>query len=182
MIKLYITGDFNDADYGNALIVINEDVFEKFLPFIDAINNFRPYIRRDSFGGIDYHNFASYRQDLGELTVYEKYHQFDMEYIDEFMRIFIDPIPVPFEGIEGEPPHTIVSLKDVITDKEYINTDGLYQRHDPNVVAYLKELNEIYAHKRESDGKPLNCIPFAEMTAEENELIRRKRGLWAKYS
>lgn len=182
MIKLYITGDFNDADYGNALIEINEDVFEKFLPFIDAINNFQPYIRRDCFGGIDYHNFVSYRRDLGELTIYEKYPQFDMEYIDEFMRIFIDPIPIPYEGMENEPPHTIVSLKNVITDKEYINTDGLYQRHNANVEAYLNELNEICSYKRESDGKSLICIPFKEMTKEEHKLLERRRGLWAKYS
>ena len=95
MKKIYITGDFNDADYGKALIEIDEVIFEKFLPFIEAINNFQPYIRRDSIGGIDYHNFVSYREDLGEMTVYEKYPQFDMEYINEFMNIFVNPIPVP---------------------------------------------------------------------------------------
>jgi hypothetical protein len=182
MKKIYIIGDFNDADYGKALIEIDEAIFEKFLPFIEAINNFQPYIRRDSIGGIDYHNFVSYREDLGEMTVYEKYPQFDVEYINEFMNIFVNPIPVPQEGIDGEPPHTIVSLKDVVTDKEYINTDDLHQRHSANILAYYKELNEICSYKRKSDGKSLICIPFAEMTDEENELIRRKRNLWMKYS
>ena len=182
MKKLYITSDFNDADYGNALIEIDESVFEKFLPFIEAINNFQPYIRQDSFGGVDYHNFASHRQDLGEMTVYEKYPQFDIEHINEFMTIFVNPIPVPSEGIEGEPPHTIVSLKDVVTDKEYINTDDLYQRHSENILAYYKELNKICSYKRKTDGKSLICIPYAEMTDEENELIKRKRNLWMKYS
>ena len=167
MKKLYITSDFNDGDYGNALIEIDESVFEKFLPFIEAINNFQPYIRQDS---------------LGEMTVYEKYPQFDIEHINEFMTIFVNPIPVPSEGIEGEPPHTIVSLKDVVTDKEYINTDDLYQRHSENILAYYKELNKICSYKRKTDGKSLICIPYAEMTDEENELIKRKRNLWMKYS
>ena len=38
MKKLYITADFNDADYSYRLIVIGEETFNKFLPLIKAIN------------------------------------------------------------------------------------------------------------------------------------------------
>ena len=181
MKKLYITGDFNDADYGNALIVVEDSVFEKFKPLIEAINKFEPYVRRDSFGGIDYHNWKSYRDDLGEISIYEKYPQFDKEYIDEFREIFINPIPVHCCGMEDSEPHTIESLVDVITDEVYIDASDLHQRHNDKVKAYLKEVQKIYSYRRKSDGKYIHSIPFSEMTEEENALIERKNNLWEKY-
>lgn len=182
MKKLYITADFNDADYGYYLVVINEETFEKFLPLIKAINNFEPYIRRSSFGGIDRDNWESYREDLGELPLEEKYPQFDKGFIEEFQRIFINPIPVPFEGCDDLfGPHTIVSLVDVITDEVLINTKDKYFRTNDKIEAYNKEINEIRSYTRKSDGKPLCSIPFAEMTKEEKELIERLHNLWKKY-
>lgn len=180
-MKLYITADFNDGDYGNILIDIDGNTFNKFKPLIDAINKFQPYIRHDEFGGVDYHNWNSCRQDLGELSLYEKYNQFDKNLIDEFNKIFIWPIPTPFAGMEGELPHTIVSIKDVITDIEYINIDGLYQRYDDKILSYFDELNRICSYKRKSDGKSLCSIPYAEMTDYENQLIQEKDNLWKKY-
>lgn len=181
MKKLYITADFNDADYGYRLIVIDEETFNKFLPLIKAINNFEPYIIRSSFGGIDYNNWESHREDLGEMSIEEKYPQFDKKYIKEFQSIFVNPIPVPYEGSEDMGPHTIVELVDVMTDELLISTKDKYTRHNDKVEAYLKEKTEIYSYKRKSDGKPLHSIPFVEMTEEENALIERKNNLWKKY-
>lgn len=181
MKKLYITADFNDADYGHYLVIINEETFEKFLPLIKAINDFEPYVRRSSYGGVDYNNWESHREDLGELPIEEKYSQFDKKYIEEFQRIFVNPIPVPYEGSEDMGPHTIVSLMDVMTDELLIDTKGKYSKHNDKVTKYLKEKEEIFSYTRESDGKPLYCIPFVEMTEEENQLIERSRNLWKKY-
>lgn len=179
MKKLYITGDFNDADYGNALIVVEDSVFEKFKPLIEAIDKFEPYVRRDSFGGVDYNNWKSYREDLGEISIYEKYPQFDKEYIDEFREIFINSIPVHSYGMIDSEPHTIVSLVDVITDKVYIDASDLYQRHNDKVKAYFKELREICSYRR--DGKDIYSIPYSKMTEEESALIKRIDNLWKKY-
>ena len=181
MKKIYITGDFNDADYSNVLIEVEDSVFAKFKPLIEAINNFEPYIRRSSFGGIDYQNWSSYREDLGEISIHEKYPQFSEDYIDEFREIFIYPIPVHCYGREDSEPHTIVSLKDVITDEVYINSNESRTRLSDKVEAYLKEVSEIYSYRRR-DGKYLNSIPFKEMTKEEWALIERKNNLWKKYT
>lgn len=178
MKKLYITADFNDADYGNGLVVIDEETFNKFLPLIKAINAFEPYIRHSRFGGVDYHNWESLRTDLGELSVEEKYPNISEELIDEFRDVFMSEVPT---GIYDCEPHTIVSLVDVLTDEVYIDTKGIYERHNKKVEDYLKERNEIYSYRRPSDGKPLNYIPFSEMSCEENALIDRLNNLWKKY-
>lgn len=127
MKKLYITADFGDVSYGNLLVIIDEDIFSKFLPMINAINNFKPYARKSEHGGIDYCNWESQDIGLGELPISEKYPQFNEEYVDEFIEIFIDPIPVPCGGIEDRGPHTIVSLIDVMTDEILINTENLWE-------------------------------------------------------
>jgi hypothetical protein len=182
MKKLYITGDFNDADYGHYLVMINEETFEKFLPVIEAINNFEPYVRRSDFGGIDRCNWESTREDLGELPLEEKYSHIDRKLLEEFKEIFVDPIPVPEEGCdELGGPHTIVELVDVVTDEVLISTKDKYTRHTEKTKAYEEELQEIYSYKRKSDGKPLHSIPYKEMTEEENALIKRKNNLWKKY-
>lgn len=183
MKKLYITADFNDGDYGHVLIEVSEDVFNKFKPLIDAINNFQPYIMRD--GDIDHHNWNSAREDLGEKSLYEKYSQFEKDYIDEFIQIFIDPIPVHCCGSEDQPPHTIVSLKDVITDEKYIveaSYSDLTKRYSPEIVEYLKEIDRLRSYKRASDGKDIFSIPFSEMTKEEEELLDKIKNLWKKYT
>jgi hypothetical protein len=182
MKKLYITADFNDADYGYLLVKIDEETFERLLPMINAINNYEPYVRRSSFGGIDRDNWESYRVDLGEIPLEEKYSHIDKNLFEEFKEIFIDPIPVPEEGCdELGGPHTIVELVDVVTDEVLISTKDKYTRHTEKTKAYEDELQEIYSYCRKSDGKPLHSIPFKEMTEEENELIERKNNLWKKY-
>ena len=181
MKKLYITADFNDADYGHLLVRIDEETFERLLPVINAINNYEPYVRRSDFGGVDRDNWESYRVDLGELPLEEKYSHIDKKLLEEFKEIFIDPIPVPEEGCEDLGPHTIESLIDVVTDEKYIDTEFLHSRHTEKTKAYEEELNEIYSYRRKSDGKPFHSIPYKEMTEEENELVRRKRNLWKKY-
>lgn len=183
MKKLYITADFNDGDYGHVLIKVSEEVFNKFKPLIDAINNFQPYIMRSDFG-IDHHNWNSAREDLGEISLYEKYSQFEKDYIDEFSQIFIDPIPVPYCGSEDQPPHTIVSLKDAITDEEYIveaSYSDLTKRYSPETIEYLKERDRLGSYKRASDEKNIYSIPFSEMTKEEEELLDKIENLWKKY-
>lgn len=181
MKKLYITADFNDADYSYRLIIIDEETFNKFIPLIKAINNFEPYVRRSSFGGVDYNNWESHREDLGEIPIKKKYSQFDEKYIKEFQSIFVNPIPVPYAGSEDIGPHTIVELVDVMTDEVLINTKEKYSKHNNKVEAYLKERAEIYSYRRKSDGKPLHSIPFVEMTDEENRLIELLHNLWKKY-
>lgn len=78
-------------------------------------------------------------------------------------------------------PHTIVSIVDVVTDEVYVSTEGLYSRHSDKVKGYLEETARLYSYKRKSDGKPLNCIPFVEMTEEENRLLEEAYNLWKKY-
>ena len=178
MKKLYITADFNDADYGNGLVVIDEETFNKFLPLIKAINAFEPYVRHSDFGGVDYSNWESSRTDLGELSVEEKYPNISEELIDDFRDVFMSEIP---SGMYCCEPHTIVSLVDVLTDEVYIDTKDIFERHNEKVEGYFKEYADIHSYRRPSDGKPLNSIPFSQMSDEENALIDRLNNLWKKY-
>ena len=182
MKKLYIKADFGDADYGHYLAIITDETFERFLPVFKAINDFEPYIRRHRHGGIDYSNWVSRREDLGDMSLKEKYPGIGKELLDEFAETLVNPIPIPEEGcLPDFGPHTIVSIVDIVTDKVYVNTDGLYFRHNSKVKEYLAEETRIYSYKRESDGKPLHSIPFSEMTKEENRMIEELYNLWRKY-
>ena len=181
MKKLYIKADFNDADHGCCLVTISDGTFERLLPVMKAINNFEPYVARHSYGGVDYSNWKSHREDLGQLPLEEKYPGIDKSLLDEFAELLVRPIPVPEEGCKEWGPHTIVSIVDVVTDEVYVSTEGLYSRHSDKVKGYLEENARLYSYKRKSDGKSLNCIPFVEMTEEENKLIEEVRSLWKKY-
>ena len=134
MRKLLIVADYNDADYSKDVIKIEDDVFEKFRPMLDAINNFKPYVCRYWCGGIAEHNWESSREDL-------------------------------------------------VTDELYVDYDPweIENRYDSKVKGYLNEESEITSYRRPSDGKPLNSIPYSEMTKEENELIEKLHSLWKKY-
>jgi hypothetical protein len=178
MKKLFITADFNDGDYGNGLVVIDEETFNKFLPLIKAINAFEPYVRHSEYGGVDYHNWEGLQTDLGELSVEEKYPNISEELIEEFRDVFMSEIPT---GIYCCEPHTIVSLIDVLTDEVYIDTKGIFQRTNEKIENYRKEEKEIYSYRRPSDGTPLNSIPFSQMSSEEKALIERLDNLWKKY-
>ena len=181
MKKLYIKADFNDADYGYCLVTISKEVFERLLPVMKAIDNFEPYVARHSYGGVDYSNWKSHREDLGQLPLEEKYPGIDKSLLHEFADTFVSPIPVPEEGCEEWGPHTIVSIVDVVTDEVYISTEGLHSRRNDKVKGFLEEHARLHSYKRKSDGKALHSIPFAEMTEEENRLIEETRNLWKKY-
>lgn len=182
MKKLLIIGDYNDADYVKDVVRVEDDIFKKFLPFMKAINNFEPYVRRSSFGGICEHNWISPREDLGEKNIYETYPQFSKEYIDEFIDIFTSGLYSPYDDCGC---HTIIEISDIVTDEKYVdwkqNWEACEKRYNSKVKEYLQKRSEIYNYKRPSDGKPLNCIPFNEMTEYENELINKLHTLWVDY-
>ena len=180
IITLLIVADYNDADYVKDVVKIKKSVFNKFRSLIYAINNFQPYIRRSRYGGINYNNWGLVRE--GDLDCYEKYPQISVSLVDEFKEIVMGGLRTP-ECYDIEDFHTIVSLENVVTGEIYIKGD--YQtvstRKSPEVIAYLKERSDIYSYKRPSDGKPLNSIPFVEMTKEESEMIEKVNNLWKKY-
>lgn len=185
-MKLLLVADYNDADYIEHVVEVTEEEFSKFKPLIDAIENFQPYIRHSRFGGIDCHNWESPRQDLGDLTIYEKYNQFSEDYIDEFIDVFFSGMPNMVEDVFDNSItgyHTIVKLENLKTDKVYIesNYKKMRDRYSQKCMDYEAEKRRIYSYTRPSDGKPLNSIPFTEMTKEEKEMIDSLDMLWKKY-
>lgn len=174
--RLMVEGDWNDADYNRNLVEIDEDTFQKFLPLINAIQNYTPYIQHNEFGDIDYHNWDGGRQDLGEKTLYEKYSQFNSDLIDEFIEVF------SLYGYEDCPLHTINLIKDIDTNEELVNYDywEMHDRHTDKVKEFLKRKEEIYNHKTKY-GVTLAHTPYNKMTPEETALIEEAHNLWKKY-
>lgn len=103
-------------------------------------------------------------------------------YIDEFIDIFTSGLYVPYDDCAC---HTIIEISDVVTDEKYVDWkqdwESCEKRYSPKVKEYLAKRSEIYSYKRPSDGKPLNCIPYAEMNDYENELIHKLDTLWIDY-
>lgn len=182
MKKLLIVADYNDADYVKDVVTVEDSVFEKFLPFMKAINNFEPYVRRHRIGGVCDHNWISSREDIGEKNIYETYPQFTPEYIDEFIDIFTSGLYVSYDDCNC---HTIIEISDVATDEKYVDWKqdwkSCEKRYTPKIKEYLKKRNAIYSYKRPSDGKPLNSIGFTEMNDYEKELIHKLNTLWKDY-
>lgn len=182
MKKLLIVADYNDGDYVKDIVKVEDSVFEKFLPFMKAINEFEPYVRRSSFGGICEHNWISQREDLGEKNIYETYPQFNPEYIDDFIDIFTSGLHTPYDDCYC---HTILEISDIVTDEKYVDWkqdwESRQKRYGPKIKEYLKKKEEIWSYKRLSDGKPLDRIPFGEMNDYEIELIRKLNTLWKDY-
>ena len=182
MKKLLIIADYNDGDYVKDVVRVEDDVFEKFLPLMKAINNFEPYVRRSSFGGICAHNWISPREDLGEKNIYETYPQFTPEYIDEFIDIFTSGLYPPYDDCAC---HTIIEISDVVADEMCVNWNqdwqNIQKRYPEKVWGYINERNKITDYKRPSDGKELCSIPFNEMTEYENKLIEKLDNLWKDY-
>ena len=182
MKKLLIVADYNDADYVKDVVKVEDSIFEKFLPFMKAINEFEPYVRRSRVGGICERNWISTREELGEKNIYESYPQFTPEYIDEFIDIFTSGLCPPYDDCAC---HTIIEISDVVTDEKYVDWEqdwkSCEKRYSTKVKEYLEKRSEIYSYKRPSDGKPLNSIPFSEMTDYENELIHKLNTLWKDY-
>ena len=177
MKKILIVADYNDADYAKDVVKVEDEVFNKFLPLIRAINNFSPYVARHKYGEVCDHNWESPRTDLGEKPLYETYPQFSREYIDEFKDVFMG-------GLHSDGWsscfHTIVRMEDVITDEVYIDyrqdCNSITKRYDDKVKGFLKERGEwMDKHSR------LLHIPCNKLTAEENELIEEFHNIWRKY-
>ena len=173
-----VTCDYNDADYSSDIVAVEEEDFQKFLPLLEAINNYQPYIYKY---GVNYNNWEGCRTDLGQKTAEEVYSQFPAEMIQEFREKFLC-IPNPEDAYMRD-FHTIINIQEVTLGKRYVNGEHktVEGRNREKIEAYWNEHNEIYSYRRPSDGKPLNCIPFSEMTEEENELIRRADSLYQKY-
>ena len=177
---LLIEADYNDADISKNVITISEEDFQKFLPLMKAINEFKPYIGTH---GVVVHNWKSNHYREGDMTPYYLYRQFPKELIDKFDEEIIGRLNNP-EKDYGAVFHTIVNIQEVILGEQFVDGDyrHIRKRRKDDIDAYNKELTDLYSYKRSSDGKPLNCIPFAEMTDEENELLKKTRELWMKYA
>ena len=182
MKKLLIIADYNDGDYVKDVVKIEDEVFEKFLPLIKAINDFEPYVAKCSFYNIVTHNWMSNREDLGEKNIYETYSQFPQEYIDEFIDVFMSGLSSPYDDCTF---HTIVEISDVITEEKYVNYsrsyDSVEKKYNEKVRGFINEYRELSNYKRPKDGKRISSIPFSEMTPEENEIIEKMHNLWKKY-
>ena len=182
MKKLLIIADYNDGDYVKDVVKVEDDVFEKFLPLMKAINDFEPYVAKCSFYNIVVQNWQNARQDLGEKTVYEVYSQFSKDYIDEFMDIFMSGLHVSYWD---DTFHTIVEISDVVTDEKYVqfpqSYEELHKRYNEKVLGYIKEYNELRSYTRSKDGKNIMSIPFNEMTSEEKIIVDKMQSLWMKY-
>lgn len=181
MKSFYIILDYNDADYFRYVVIVEDEVFEKFKPLIKAIAEFEPYVCPSSFGEVIYNNWISNREDLGDKSIYEIYSQFSKEYIDEFIDKFLYYSCPDYEY--GATFHTIVKFQEIFLGDNLIDGDyqSVKERTPQKVKDYEKERAELYSYKRLSDGKPYNCIPFAEMTQEEEEIGRKLDNLWKKY-
>lgn len=104
MKHLYVTGDTNDADYVSRLMDIDDQTLERFMPLIQSIKNFKPYISK-SDSGLSFthrHNFpkGEYfpRADRGEKSIYELYSDIDPEVLEEFND---DYVPYDIHSIES---------------------------------------------------------------------------------
>lgn len=182
MKTLLIIADYNDGDYVKDVIRIEDDIFEKFLPLMKAINNFEPYVCRHRMGLICDHNWISPREDLGEKNIYETYPQFTPEYIDEFIDIFTSGLYPPYDDCAC---HTIIEISDVITDEKYVDWkqdwEACEKRYNDKVKGFINEYNKLSNYKRPSDGKNICSIPFNKMTPEETAIINEMNNLWKKY-
>ena len=178
---LLIEADYNDADIARNIIVISEEDFQKFLPLMKAINEFKPYIGK--FGGVRYHNWKSNHYREGDKTPYLIYNQFPKELIDEFDEEVMGQLVNP-EECYGAVFHTIVNIQEVVLGEQFVNGNHRQiEARNKNIIDdYYKEYQKIYSYRRASDGKSLNCIPFSEMTEEENQLLEKSRNLWIQYA
>lgn len=178
MRKIHTKVDTNDADYVSSIVKVEDDVFEKFLPLIKAINNFKPYVTK--WGVVD-HNFEvgeCIRTDLGEKTPDELYPEFSPEFIEEFRDTF---------EIYGDPDfgfHTLVLMEDVVSDEILI--DGSYETMkakedaDPKIQKYNEEMTELRS-KTSSTGQNICSTPFSEMNDEDKKILNKIKTLWIKY-
>lgn len=175
MRTFLVTADYNDADYVSGVVTITDEEFEKFLPVIEAIANFKPYM--DAFGVND-SNWDALRYDMGGKHPYEIYSQFPRELIEEFGDTFISPCE-----LEDMPVHSIINIQEMVSGKRYV--DGRFEAQKEDWDNLNKEiydkLPEYHNYRRASDGKHVGSIPFSEMTEEEMRILEHELNLWLDY-
>lgn len=117
MKTVLVVVDVNDGDYIKDVVNIPKETFEKFLPLIEKIKNFKPYkvIDRHGITWAHCNNFPcddACREDLGEKTPMELYGITEAEF-EEFRDAF---------HLWGDDYglHTIVSIKDVTLGTEWL--------------------------------------------------------------
>lgn len=110
MKTLLVTVDVNDGDYIKEVVNIPKETFEKFLPLIEKIKNFKPYKVTDRYGitwthGNNFPCDAACREDFGEKTPMELYDITEAEF-EEFRDAF---------NLWGDDSglHTIVSIREI---------------------------------------------------------------------
>ena len=178
MKTLLVTVDYNDADYISGIVTLEDQDYERFLPVIEAINNFKPYITE---WGPQYSNWESCRPDLVDKSIYEVYHEFSIELLDEFNEKITGKLNNP-ESDYGS-FHSIINIQEVTLGKRLVYGEYEYvkERGKERIEAYNKEYARLMGYKRAKDGMPLNSIPFNEMTPEETKLLEEADNLWKKY-
>ena len=173
MKTFLVTVDYGDADYISHAVTISDEDFEKFLPLIEAISSFEPYI--DAFGA-NRNNWDAMRYDMGGKRTEEIYPQFSEDLLDDFRGKFLsvhDPGGMGF--------HSIINIQEITLGKRYVDGNHNKWGYDLEKEYRSRIPKEYYTYKRNSDGKPINCIPFSEMTKDELELIERKDNAWLDF-
>ncbi len=105
---LLIKADYNDADYVHSFTPINDETLSEFMPLLEAIKNFTPYLSR-SASGREYGNQSNFpmrghRERLGEKSPNEIYA--GVVPTDVFSNFAEFYVPHCAEGI-----HSIVEIK-----------------------------------------------------------------------
>lgn len=175
MRHFIVTVDYNDADYVSDLVSVTEEEFQRFLPLIEAINDFQPYIYKL---GVCYNNWETARPDLYEMTPEQKYPQFSEELIDDFRDKFTS-IHNPEEAYGGV-FHSIISIQEVQLGKEYVRGDyqTLKSRNKEMVEEYHRRKNELYGF---GTSRNLYVMQDKDKTEEEKERCRKAWNLWREY-
>lgn len=176
MRHFFVTLDYNDADYTSDLVSISEEQFQRFLPLMEAINNFQPYISKH---GAVYNNWDSCRQDLYEMKAEQIYKDFDPALIQEFREIFCS-ITNPEEAYNGGCFHTIVNIQEVTLGKRFVRGEyeAVKNRNKETIDEYNKRWQELYGF----DGpRNLYTMQPKYMTEEEKARCLKARNLWKEY-
>ena len=92
MKTFYVEVDTNDADYVGKMVSVSDEKVEKWMPLIEKIKNFKPYIGTAHYGRPwnHTHNFPTgecCRYDLGEKDPCDLYDISEYE-LDEFIETF----------------------------------------------------------------------------------------------
>ena len=176
MRHFLVTLDYNDADYVSDVIEITDEQFEKFLPLMEAINNFQPYIAK--LGPV-YNNWDSCRDDLYEMKAEQVYKNFDPALVQEFREVFCS-IHNPEEPYNGGCFHTIVTIQEVTLGKVFVRGDyeAVKNRNKEMIDEYHKRWHDLYGF---NGPRNLYTMQPKYMTDEEKERCITARNLWREY-